>query len=77
VFACELGDGIGDQAPDRRAVAIVLARQRVGAFGALLLGILALAFQHQGRGPPDVDVRDHGRIAMSGLVVICVPKVPI
>lgn len=62
---CELGDGIGDQAPDRSTVVIVLGRELIGALRTLALRMLAIPLQHQAGGPPDVEVRDHGAIAMN------------
>jgi hypothetical protein len=59
----ELCDGIGDEAPDRRAVAIALGGELVGACDALTMGVVAIAFEHQGRGTSDVDVGNHGTIA--------------
>ena len=53
----KLPDGIGDQAPGRRAA--VIAFELVRAGGAFLVGSLAVALEHQGRSPPDVDVRYH------------------
>jgi len=56
----ELPDGIGDPSPRRGAVVIALGCEIVGTPGALFLGLVAEAFEHQGRGPPDVDFGYHG-----------------
>src|SRR5271169_1030075 len=56
----ELLDSIGDQAPDRGAVVIAFGCELGGTCGAFLAGVLAVALEHQGGSPPDVDVRYHG-----------------
>ena len=49
----QLSDGIGDQAPDRCPLVIAFCSEIVGAAGSLSLGIFAITFEHQRRGPPD------------------------
>jgi hypothetical protein len=39
--------GIGDAAPHRRAVVIILRRKLIGARGAFVEGLLAIAQEHQ------------------------------
>jgi hypothetical protein len=39
---------------------IALGCEIVGTRGALFLGLVAEAFEHEGRGPPDVDFGYHG-----------------
>jgi hypothetical protein len=55
----ELPDGFSDPAPSCCAVGIALGRELVGARGGLLLGLIAIAPEHQGRGAPDIDFRYH------------------
>jgi hypothetical protein len=52
---------LSDPAPGCCAVGIALGRELVGARGGLLLGLIAIAPEHQGRGAPDIDFRYHGR----------------
>ena len=43
----KLADGIGDPAPDGRAVVIILGGELVGACGALIKRLLSVALEHQ------------------------------
>jgi|HubBroStandDraft_3_1064219.scaffolds.fasta_scaffold332967_3 hypothetical protein len=66
----ELADGLGDPAPCRLAMVIVLGRQFVGARSAFLKGLRAVLLEHQGGGTPDVDLGYHVRnIAESGIKI--------
>ena len=56
----ELAYGVGDAAPYCRAVVVLLSEKLIGARGAFLERFLAIALEHQGRGPPDVDFGYHG-----------------
>jgi hypothetical protein len=58
-FVRELPNCVGDPAPGRCAVVIAVDRKLVGARGALHVGVLAVALEHQGRGAPDVDFGYH------------------
>jgi hypothetical protein len=58
-FVRELRDCICDPAPDSLAVVIIGGRQLVSALGAFRLGLLAVALEHQVRGPPDLELRFH------------------
>ena len=55
----ELGDGRHDPTPGRRAVMIAGERELVSSSGAFLERSLAVALEHQLRGPPDVDLGYH------------------
>jgi hypothetical protein len=60
----ELVDGGGDAAPHRGAVIILLGREFIGARGAFLERLVAVALQHQVGGPPNVDLGYHaGKVA--------------
>jgi hypothetical protein len=54
----ELGDGIGDLTPSHCAIVIAVGRQFVGARGAPLKCLLAVALDHQ-IGAPDIDLGYH------------------
>ena len=56
---CKQSDGIRDPAPGCRAIVIAFGRELVGARGAFRVGAVAVALEHQGGGPPDVDFRYH------------------
>ena len=56
----ELSYGIGDAAPDCRAVVVILRRKLLGARGAFVERLLAVPLEHQGGRAPDVDFRYHG-----------------
>jgi hypothetical protein len=55
----ELANGINDPAPHRGAIVVLLGEKLIGARDAFLERFLAVALEHQGRGPPDVDFRYH------------------
>ena len=55
----ELADGVGDPAPDRFTVVIILGSELVGAGGAFLDGLVAVPLEHQVGSAPDVDLRYH------------------
>jgi len=50
----ELGHGCHDPAPSRCSVTIAGERQLVSASGALLKCVVAIALEHELRGPPKV-----------------------
>ncbi|HET7886301.1 MAG TPA: hypothetical protein VFL62_08760, partial [Bradyrhizobium sp.] len=59
-------DGVGDPAPNRCAVVIVLGSKFMGARGAFLEGLIAVPLEHQVGGAPDVDLWYHtGQLALS------------
>ena len=51
--------GIGNPAPGHRAVVIAVGRKLVDTRGALLKRLLAIAFEHQVGGSPNIDLRYH------------------
>jgi hypothetical protein len=55
----QLAYGIGDPAPYRGAIVIVLRGKLIGARGAFVERFLAVPFEHQVGGAPDVDLRYH------------------
>ena len=55
----ELGDGGSDPAPHDRPVIVAGGHELVGSGGAFLERLVAIALEHQLRGPPDVDLRDY------------------
>ena len=55
----ELPDGVGNPAPSHRAVVIAGGRKLVGTRGALFERLLAVAFEHQVGGTPDIDLGYH------------------
>jgi hypothetical protein len=57
----QLTDCVGDPAPCRLTVEIVVCGQFVGARGALLEGLVAVPLEHQRGGTPDVDLGYHVR----------------
>src|SRR5215470_13506260 len=61
VSFCELAYGIGDPAPHRFAVAILLRRKFISPRGAFLEGLAAVPLQHEVCGAPDVDLGYHTR----------------
>jgi hypothetical protein len=66
----ELAHGLGDPAPCRLAVVIVMRGHLVGTRGAFLEGLVAVPLEHEGGGAPDVDLGYHVRnIAGSGIEV--------
>ena len=58
-LVCELTDGIGDPAPHGLAFVIVLRGKLVGARGAFLNGLVAVALKHEVGGAPDLDLGYH------------------
>ena len=63
----ELHYGIGNPAPRRRAIAIAVGRELVGARDALLERFLAVALEHQIGGAPDIDFGYHaGKLQSCG-----------
>jgi len=48
---------VGDTAPHRGAVMILLGEQLIGARSAFLERLLGVALEHQAGGAPDVDLR--------------------
>jgi hypothetical protein len=55
----KLAHRIGDAAPYRRDVVIILRRQLLGASTAFVERLLAIPLKHQGGRAPDVDFRYH------------------
>jgi hypothetical protein len=55
----ELPYGIGNPAPGHCAVVIAVGRKLVDTRGALLKRLLAIAFEHQVGGSPNIDLRYH------------------
>jgi hypothetical protein len=56
---CSVGElpyGIGNPAPGHRAVVIAVGRKLVNTRGALLKRLLAIAFEHQVGGSPNIDL---------------------
>ena len=58
-FVRKLADGVGDPAPDGRAIVIILGGQLVGPRGAFLERLVAVALEHQVGCAPDVDLGYH------------------
>ena len=58
-FVGQLSGRGGDPALDGGAVVIVLRSEFIGPGGAFLEGVVAVPFEHQGGGAPDVDLRYH------------------
>jgi hypothetical protein len=55
----ELLDSGGNPAPGRRAVVILGCRKLIGAGGAFLEGLIAVALEHQVGRAPDIDLGYH------------------
>jgi hypothetical protein len=53
--------GVGNAAPDYRAVVIILRRKLIGACSAFFEGLVAGALEHQVGGPPDINLGYHAR----------------
>lgn len=55
----ELCYSVANPPPHRDTVVIPFCRELGDTRRTFLVGVLAVALEHQGRRPPDVDVRDH------------------
>jgi hypothetical protein len=67
-FVCEVDDRAGDPAPDRRTFMLAGGLELVRARGALGLGLVAIALQHELRRPSYVDLGYHSGIGWTAAV---------